>query len=463
MFSIKDAVRKTVVAVSLAALTTSFFAGCSQQPTVSDVDLYPPSITTEVSTPYTEELTDDINPGINDETHDANTFSIKYKYWYDNPDVKETQDKALAEADPGGDNPNGETFLGIPGLPLYTDPSGNQYIISGRTVCYLADGKLASKDMYNLLRKTGTGERIYYGLTQTAEDILSTFLKRSAGKEQPATYEDRKAQDTEATLNSVTYAIYVNNIETGMTTTPDGMIEVSSVLPSYGVANYASDEQALYLHTAAVSNLKLEFKTEADTITIEYSTGEKDENISTKEIILAGDMLKMSPEAVEHYLGYDIEVYDDFINIVTDNKDIITPDSILPNEAQDLADPTLNEEDTTKPIEKPKPAETKPEESKEEPVTSIEETKPIESTKKDTDKIPDSDLTYGQFREIYGYDVPDGATNITDKGFDNAYGGHTASPAEAARWNKTIKDIMDGKKDIDLSEGLSHEEIIEPW
>ena len=449
MFSIKDAVRKTVVAVSLAALTTSFFAGCSQQPTVSDVDLYPPSITTEVSTPYTEELTDDINPGINDETHDANTFSIKYKYWYDNPDVKETQDKALAEADPGGDNPNGETFLGIPGLPLYTDPSGNQYIISGRTVCYLADGKLASKDMYNLLRKTGTGERIYYGLTQTAEDILSTFLKRSAGKEQPATYEDRKAQDAEATLNSVTYAIYVNNIETGMTTTPDGMIEVSSVLPGYGVANYASDEQALYLHTAAVSNLKLEFKTEADTITIEYSTGEKDENINTKEIILAGDMLKMSPEAVEHYLGYDIEVYDDFINIVTDNKDIITPDSILPNEAQDLADPTLNEEDTTKPIEKPKPAETKPEESKEEPVTPIEETKPIESAKKDTDKIPDSDLTYGQFREIYGYDVPDGATNITDKGFDNAYGGHTASPAEAARWNQTVKDIMDGNYNPD--------------
>lgn len=449
MFSIKDAVRKTVVAVSLAALATSFFTGCSQQPTVSDVDLYPPSITTEVSTPYTEELTDDINPGINDETHDANTFSIKYKYWYDNPDVKETQDKALAEADPGGDNPNGETFLGIHGLPLYTDPSGNQYIISGRTVCYLADGKLASKDMYNLLRKTGTGERIYYGLTQTAEDILSTFLKRSAGKEQPATYEDRKAQDTEATLNSVTYAIYVNNIETGMTTTPDGMIEVSSVLPGYGVANYASDEQALYLHTAAVSNLKLEFKTEADTITIEYSTGEKDENINTKEIILAGDMLKMSPEAVEHYLGYDIEVYDDFINIVTDNKDIITPDSILPNEAQDLADPTLNEEDTTKPIEKPKPAETKPEESKEEPVTPIEETKPIESAKKDTDKIPDSDLTYGQFREIYGYDVPDGATNITDKGFDNAYGGHTASPAEAARWNQTVKDIMDGNYNPD--------------
>lgn len=453
MFSIKDAVRKTVVAVSLAALATSFFTGCSQQPTVSDVDLYPPSITTEVSTPYTEELTDDINPGINDETHDANTFSIKYKYWYDNPDVKETQDKALAEADPGGDNPNGETFLGIPGLPLYTDPSGNQYIISGRTVCYLADGKLASKDMYNLLRKTGTGERIYYGLTQTAEDILSTFLKRSAGKEQPATYEDRKAQDAEATLNSATYAIYVNNIETGMTTTPDGMIEVSSVLPSYGVANYASDEQALYLHTAAVSNLKLEFKTEADTITIEYSTGEKDENISAKEIILAGDMLKMSPEAVEHYLGYDIEVYDDFINIVTDNKDIITPDSILPAEAESLADSTLNDKDTTKPIEQTHTTESQPEPAHTEEVVTVipsePSTPPVSASKSDNDKIPGSDLTYGQFREIYGYDVPDNAYDITDKGYKDTQGGFTYSPAEAARINQEAQDIMDGKYNPD--------------
>lgn len=466
MFSIKDAVRKTVVAVSLAALTTSFFAGCSQQPTVSDVDLYPPSITTEVSTPYTEELTDDINPGINDETHDANTFSIKYKYWYDNPDVKETQDKALAEADPGGDNPNGETFLGIPGLPLYTDPSGNQYIISGRTVCYLADGKLASKDMYNLLRKTGTGERIYYGLTQTAEDILSTFLKRSAGKEQPATYEDRKAQDTEATLNSVTYAIYVNNIETGMTTTPDGMIEVSSVLPGYGVANYALDEQALYLHTAAVSNLKLEFKTEADTITIEYSTGEKDENISTKEIILAGDMLKMSPEAVEHYLGYDIEVYDDFINIVTDNKDIITPDSILLAEAESLADSTLNDKDTTKPIEQTHTTEPHPEPVHTEEVVTVipsETSTPSSASKSDKDKIPGSNLTYGQFREIYGYDVPDNAYDITDKGYKDTQGGYTNSPAEAARINQEAQDIMDGKKEVHVDEGMDDSEVFEPW
>lgn len=165
-------------------------------------------------------------------------------------------------------------------------------------------------------------------------------------------------------------------------------------------------------------------------------------------------------------LGYDIEVYDDFINIVTDNKDIITPDSILPAEAESLADSTLNDKDTTKPIEQTHTAESQPEPAHtEEVVTAIpsEPSTPSSASKSDKDKIPGSNLTYGQFREIYGYDVPDGATNITDKGFDNAYGGHTASPAEAARINQEAQDIMDGKKDIDLSEGLSHEEIIEPW
>ena len=31
MFSLKDAVRKTILAVSLAAVTTSFFVGCNDK------------------------------------------------------------------------------------------------------------------------------------------------------------------------------------------------------------------------------------------------------------------------------------------------------------------------------------------------------------------------------------------------------------------------------------------------
>ena len=357
MFSIKDAVRKTVVAVSLAALATSFFTGCSQQPTVSDVDLYPPSITTEVSTPYTEELTDDINPGINDETHDANTFSIKYKYWYDNPDVKETQDKALAEADPGGDNPNGETFLGIPGLPLYTDPSGNQYIISGRTVCYLADGKLASKDMYNLLRKTGTGERIYVDMIDSLAMSVQEFAEKIAKleKTQPETYNDRLASsNTEETVSGKDYAVYLNNANTGSTfSSANKWLGVSAMLSGMDVGRTAvldKDTAEVYLFTAA-GEVKVTFTINKDICTVSYSTGEQEQTISSDELNIVDENLYLSLAVIEDYLGYDIEYYDDFINIVTDNKDIIKPENVVSSEAK--ADPTLDNNDTAKPADDP--------------------------------------------------------------------------------------------------------------
>lgn len=357
MFSIKDAVRKTVVAVSLAALTTSFFTGCSQQPTVSDVDLYTPSITTEVSTPYTEELTDDINPGINDETHDANTFSIKYKYWYDNPDVKETQDKALAEVDLGGDNPNGETFLNLPGLPLYTDPSGNQYIISGRTVCYLADGKLASKDMYQRLRTTGSGERIYVDMVDSLVMSVQEFAEKIAKleKTQPETYNDRLASsDTEETISGKEYAVYLNNANTGSTfSSANKWLGVSAMLSGMDVGRTVildKDTAEVYLFTAA-GEVKVTFTINKDICTVSYSTGEQEQTISSDELNIVDENLFLSLAVIEDYLGYDIEYYDDFINIITDNKDIIKPENVVSSEAK--ADPTLDNNDTAKPADDP--------------------------------------------------------------------------------------------------------------
>ena len=402
MFSIKDAVRKTVVAVSLAALTTSFFAGCSQQPTVSDVDLYPPSITTEVSTPYTEELTDDINPGINDETHDANTFSIKYKYWYDNPDVKETQDKALAEADPGGDNPNGETFLGIPGLPLYTDPSGNQYIISGRTVCYLADGKLASKDMYQRLRTTGSGERIYVDMVDSLVMSVQEFAEKIAKleKTQSETYNDRLASsDTEETISGKEYAVYLNNANTGSTfSSANKWLGVSAMLSGMDVGRTVildKDTAEVYLFTAA-GEVKVTFTINKDICTVSYSTGEQEQTISSDELNIVDENLFLSLAVIEDYLGYDIEYYDDFINIITDNKDIIKPENVVSSEAK--ADPTLDNNDTAKPADDPANVDAKEELIKDQEQAEKEaEDKAIEEiTGKPVDEMTQEDYdTFG--------------------------------------------------------------------
>ena len=38
-------------------------------------------------------------------------------------------------------------------------------------------------------------------------------------------------------------------------------------------------------------------------------------------------------------------------------------------------------------------------------------------------------------------------------------GQHRLNPAEAARWNQTVKDIMDGKKDIEWGENLTQEDF----
>lgn len=40
---------------------------------------------------------------------------------------------------------------------------------------------------------------------------------------------------------------------------------------------------------------------------------------------------------------------------------------------------------------------------------------------------------------------------------------HRLSPAEAARVNQEAQDIMDGKKDIHIDEGMDDSEVFEPW
>ena len=352
MFSIKDTLRKTIITTSaLAVFATSFFTGCSKNVEVSNSDLYP--TTSEATTQYT----DDINPGDKDTNHDANTFSIKYKYWYDNPDVKEAQDKTLTENDPGGDNPNGETFLGLAGLPLYTDHSGNQYIISGRTICYLAEGKLASKDMYQRLRTTGTGERIYVDMIDSLAMSVQEFAEKIAKleKTQPETYNDRLASsDTEETISGKEYAVYLNNANTGSTfSSANKWLGVSAMLSGMDVGRTVildKDTAEVYLFTAA-GEVKVTFTINKDICTVSYSTGEQEQTISSDELNIVDENLFLSLAVIEDYLGYDIEYYDDFINIITDNKDIIKPENVVSSEAK--ADPTLDNNDTAKPADDP--------------------------------------------------------------------------------------------------------------
>ena len=348
MFSIKDTLRKTIITTSaLAVFATSFFTGCSKNIEVSSSELYP-NQTVEVTM---DTLTDDINPGDKDTNHDANTFSIKYKYWYDNPDVKETQDKALAEADPGGDNPNGEAFLGLAGLPLYTDPSGNQYIISGRTVIYLKDGKIALKDVSNL-RTTASGYRYYSAYPAGAVDSFAEIAQKLVS--QASTYEDRIADQSTVDVAEKIYAVYMNNTDTDSTFSSNEKLAITSLIKAYdlGRLSIKGTTAKLVLKTGA-GDVALTFVFSDSDCTVSYSTGLAEQIVSKDDISLGDTEILMSLAAIEDYLGYDVEVYDDFINIVTDNKDIITEDSILPAEIYTSVDKTLENNDTTKPANDP--------------------------------------------------------------------------------------------------------------
>ena len=96
--------------------------------------------------------------------------------------------------------------------------------------------------MYNLLRNEGTGERLYYNIAGSVDELISDFKTRLAatGKKQILTYDERVANDKDPELKDTTYEIFVNNMSTGQTTTPDNMIEVSSLLPTFGIAAYES-------------------------------------------------------------------------------------------------------------------------------------------------------------------------------------------------------------------------------
>lgn len=384
MFSLKDAVRKTILTVSLAAVTTSFFVGCNNNQPVSSNDLYPPTIEATIEAPPS--LTDDIDPT----TPDANNFSIKFKYWYDNPDVQEAQSQI---PNPGGDD-NGETFLDLAGLPIYTDPDGNQYIISGRTPVYLHNGKISSTE--SLLLRDESGNKIY-AITQGKEKIaadLATFDKYMSDNklEQPKTLDERQAQDAAANESKEIVGnkpIYINNLKTDLTT-DSGYISVMSVFKAVSELGYvntsalADNKLEITLNTAA-GFVTVKFNITDDKAAVSYSTGISgttlDEGIEFK---MGTDTILLTPDALEMVLGYDVEVYDEFINIVTDNRDIFSSSTVV--DIADLAkaidnayDVGIDDIDPQNPIPESKPGE-----------VSKPNTKPAETqAKPSNNKTPD--------------------------------------------------------------------------
>lgn len=286
------------------ATFTTFFTGCSSNQPESD-------ISTSTSTSTSSELL----PGtpVSD-----SQFSVQFEYWYDS--IKSTFDNKF--------EPTGETLFSR--LPIYRDNNGKEFIVSGREQFYTSPDSLPVNDMVRRLRKEVTGERYYATLREPADKIAAKFnaLLEKDGARAPETYEERVSSDNKLTLNdSIEYKVFLNNIDTGLTyKTSYRQIELYPILAEHQLAWFKNngDGTAILRLFTGTGNVEIEIAETPEGLLEFTYPGKVEHGYANKlEFGMMATSFGISPDKIQTLLGYDIDVYSTYINIVTDNKDLV--------------------------------------------------------------------------------------------------------------------------------------------
>ena len=367
----KQTVKKVIVGIMAMATFTAFFTGCSgNQPD--------PDISSSTSTSTSA----DITPGV---PISDSEFSVQFAYWYDS--IKETFDNKFEAT---------EKKL-LDSVPIYADATGNEFIVSGREALSLTGGQISPNDLYRNLRKEGTGERYYITLEEPAAEIASKFqaILEENNAKAPETYEERRSSDNRLTLaGTMEYKVFLNNIDTGLTfKLSDNRIEIYPDLFKHQLAwfkgNPTESTAVLRLFTGAgLVNIAISETPEG---IYEWSYQEpgsvtftKKGYVNKNDFAYSEGTFSISLDKIQTLLGYDIDVYDTFINIVTDNKDLVGEDSGIYasiDEINAAINPELND---LKPIEPPISSPTPTPEPTPEPITP----EPSQSTSSSSSPTP---------------------------------------------------------------------------
>lgn len=286
------------------ATFTTFFTGCSSNQPESD-------ISTSTSTSTSSEL-------LSGTPVSDSQFSVQFEYWYDS--IKSTFDNKF--------EPTGETLFSR--LPIYRDNNGKEFIVSGREQFYTSPDSLPVNDMVRHLRKEVTGERYYATLREPAGTIAAKFnaLLEKDGARAPETYEERVSSDNKLTLNdSIEYKVFLNNIDTGLTyKTSYRQIELYPILAEHQLAWFKNngDGTAILRLFTGTGNVEIEIAETPEGL-LEFTYPDKVEHgyANKLEFGMMATSFGISPDKIQTLLGYDIDVYSTYINIVTDNKDLV--------------------------------------------------------------------------------------------------------------------------------------------
>lgn len=383
----KNETRKLINGLIAAALMTSIFTGCSKQETES-IPFSSTSLVSEVSSPAGET-----------QLYRDETLDMRYKHWYDNPEVTHSTEVK------------------------YDD------------IWQIRDPKTGQLQLDN----------VENDIAVISEDLVPS-----------SNYEDYAKVTALASFAADTdYRVFLNNVDTGDTFgVSDVVMPISGWLETQHIAHFSSSESVptLYIATAAGQDA-ITFETIDDPDDdfdggwlIKYVDGEFEQAAAASEIVISSDTLNLTPWGVETILGLKILVNDEHkvINIVTDNKDLVVDQPAAPTTSGDepTSDPTTsgNDEPTTstdepttsesttsgndEPTSQPTKPTTSEPTSSSKPTTPTKPTQPTQPTKptqpssgpKDGDTKVENGVTYRYNAAIGRWGIVTGEPNRGTQG-----------------------------------------------
>ncbi len=340
----KSFLRNSLIALMIAATATTFFAGCSKQ------DVVPAESSVSIAA-------EDPGVGILGDSDKDIAGSMYKVYWNDNENVQESHASKLKEAKQGATAVEGETLFNQL-FQVYADEEGNKFIISNSDRVYLTENGQIPAEAVATLRQEGTGERVYVRSTEvevtSAKNAVKDFAASCATPQ--LGYSGRKPissmSDTDKELIIKSQMARINNMPSLSHTVSlnQGYVSLLDLLGAMNDMGYVTDfsqfagvdvetnRETLEISATVVAsggNFATQVIVDAETLEIiSAKTNNKEFELEQKSQN-SFNTLEISLSDVEHFFGWDIEVYlaasngSPFVNIVTDNRDIATEDSFI--------------------------------------------------------------------------------------------------------------------------------------
>ena len=306
----KTKIRGKLIALFLAAVTTAcFVSGCSNNNN--------PDVTTS-SVFGTDEINNAISTTASN-TSEAPTVSMKFKEWYESLD---SSDDVSDRKDTGGSLMNNLFIV------YENDKYPDGFIVSGRTIIPLVDNAIPSNT--HGLRLESTGQRINYLAEDKLNSLDSTLAEfesvvDNASKTQLTTLEDRmNLADDESEVPSNGSAVYFNNYKSSLTY-EDGIdvVALFDEFTDYATVLTSADSFSFDIYTAAGKRTIVFTLKSTEEFEVSYGDEENSIAIITAKSVPTTSLF-VTPDVLEDVFGYQAEIYDGTLNIVTDNKDLFT-------------------------------------------------------------------------------------------------------------------------------------------